>query len=436
MVMWDNSKTMDVAGFPKMALARQELYREEISDVGLAVVKEIDALNLKGHIRPGMRVAITAGSRGIDRIAEVLKACVDFLKELGVMPFLYPAMGSHGGATAEGQLSILADYGITEEAMGVPIHASMAVVELGVTHRGIPVFLDRVASEADALVVVNRVKTHTKFEGEIESGLFKMMAIGMGKHKGAAVYHRAAVDHGMEAIIVDAGELVIRKKEVLFGLGIVENGVDRITRLKAMRPEAMFEEEKMLLRFSKKVMARIPFDKIDLLIVDEIGKNISGTGMDSKVIGRHRDLIGEFSIFPHPKRIFVRDLTDASEGNATGIGLADFTTKRCVKKIDMKKTAVNCLTALSPEKAALPLSFATDREAIYTALKTVGLKSVADLRVMRIKNTLALETFLVSEGFQKDVSENPGTHLLEAFREMTFDDAENLLSFAVAEECK
>jgi len=420
----DNSSTR----FPKMALVRQDLYGEEITNVGQAVVEAIRGLNIEGRIFPGMRVAVPAGSRGIDRIDEVIKAVVDIFKEWGARPFIYPAMGSHGGATPEGQLSILKHYGITEETMGVPILASMDVVEVGVTERGVPVYLDKYAYEADALVVINRVKTHTKFDGEIESGLFKMMAIGMGKHKGASVYHRAAVDHGMEAIIVDAGRMVIEKRTVLFGLGIVENGVDRLTRIEAFHPDEMLEGEKELLRFSKDVMAKIPFDNLDLLIIDEIGKNISGTGMDTKVIGRHRDLIGDFWIHPHPKRIFVRDLTEASEGNATGIGLADFTTQRCVEKIDMNKTAVNCITALSPEKAALPLSFSTDREAIEAALKTLGLKPLSELRVVQIKNTLSLETLSVSEGLEKDVEENPKVQRLTDYTEMRFDDEGTLAS--------
>ena len=411
-----------------MALVRQDLYGEEITNVGQAVVEAIRGLNIEGRIFPGMRVAVPAGSRGIDRIDEVIKAVVDIFKEWGARPFIYPAMGSHGGATPEGQLSILKHYGITEETMGVPILASMDVVEVGVTERGVPVYLDKYAYEADALVVINRVKTHTKFDGEIESGLFKMMAIGMGKHKGASVYHRAAVDHGMETIIVDAGRMVIEKRTVLFGLGIVENGVDRLTRIEAFHPDEMLEGEKELLRFSKDVMAKIPFDNLDLLIIDEIGKNISGTGMDTKVIGRHRDLIGDFWIHPHPKRIFVRDLTEASEGNATGIGLADFTTQRCVEKIDMNKTAVNCITALSPEKAALPLSFSTDREAIEVALKTLGLKPLSELRVVQIKNTLSLETLSVSEGLEKDVEENPKVQRLTDYTEMRFDDEGTLAS--------
>lgn len=414
--------------FPNMALVSQELYREEIPDVAEAVTTALKGLGLEGRLHPGMRVAVPAGSRGIDRIDEVLKAVVDFLKGRGAAPFLYPAMGSHGGATPEGQLSILKHYGITEETMGVPILASMEVVQLGTTPRGVPVFLDRFAFEADALVIINRIKTHTKFNGEIESGLFKMMAIGMGKHKGASVYHRAAVDHGMETIIVEAGKMVLESCNVLFGLGIVENGVDRITRIEATPPDKMLEEEKKLLKFSKEVMAKIPFDNLDLLIIDEIGKNISGTGMDSKVIGRHRDLIGDFWIHPHPKRIFVRDLTDVSEGNATGIGLADFTTRRCVEKIDMQKTAVNCLTALSPEKAAIPLSFPNDRKAIEAALKTVGIKPVSELRVAHIRNTLDIERLSVSEGLALDLSNHPKVSQLSPFKEMVFDSEGMLIS--------
>jgi uncharacterized protein (DUF362 family) len=419
---------MDKMKFPRMALIRQDLYREEITDVRQSVIEAVHKLNIRGKIYPGMRVAVTAGSRGIDRIDEVIKAVIDILKEWGAHPFIYPAMGSHGGAMPEGQVSILRHYGITEETMDVPILSSMDVVKIGVTPRGVPVFLDKFAYEADALIVVNRIKTHTKFDGQIESGLFKMMAIGMGKHKGASVYHRAAVDHGMEAIIVDAGEMILKKCSVLFGLGIVENGVDRITRIKALHPDEMLEGEKELLRFSKGVMAKIPFDNLDLLIIDEIGKNISGTGMDTKVIGRHRDLIGDFWIHPHPKRIFVRDLTEASEGNATGVGLADFTTRRCIEKIDIRKTAVNCITALSPEKAALPLSFPTDREAIEAALQTVGIKPVSMLRIAQIINTLALEIISVSEGLEGDVMGDLRVQKLTDYEEMKFDDAGSLVS--------
>ncbi len=414
--------------FPKMGLVQQELYTKEVKDLSSAVRRELDRVTRDIKIHTGMRIAIPVGSRGIDRIDEVIKAVADYLKDLKANPFIYPAMGSHGGATPEGQKSILRHYGITEKEMGIPIYASMDVVKLGVTSRGVPVFIDKHAYYADGLVIINRIKTHTKFTGEVESGLFKMMAIGMGKHKGASIYHQAAVDHGMESIILDAGNMVLRKCPVLFGLGIVENGVDRITKLEAFLPDEMLEGEKRLLRFSKKVMAKIPFDSLDLLIIDEIGKDISGTGMDTKVAGRHRDLIGDFWIHPHPKRIFVRGLSPASDGNATGIGLADFTTRSCIEKIDMHKTAINCLTALSPEKAALPLSFPTDREAIFQALKTVGLKPTESLRVVHIKNTLQLQKFAISEGLRYELSKFPRISQITPFRDMAFDRDGNLLS--------
>jgi len=411
-----------------MALIRQELYRQEIGDLSQAIETSLSLLPLHDRLRPGMRIAIPVGSRGIDRIDVVIKAVIDYLKKRGTVPFLFPAMGSHGGATPDGQRSILKHYGITETSMGVPILASMEVVSLGETPRGIPVFIDKFAFEADAIVVINRIKTHTKFDGEIESGLFKMMAIGMGKHKGASFYHRAAVDHGMETIIVEAGQAVLAQCPVLFGLGIVENGVDRITRIEAFLPHEMLEGEKKLLKFSKQIMAKIPFDHLDLLIIDEIGKDISGTGMDTKVVGRHRDLIGDFWIHPHPKRIFVRDLTEATEGNATGLGLADFTTQHCIQKVDIQKTAVNCLTALSPEKAALPLSFPNDREGIETALKTVGIKPVSKLRIVHIKNTLHLEEISISEGLIPDLNTFPDITLLTPFQAMKFDPTGKLIS--------
>jgi hypothetical protein len=414
--------------FPKMGLVRMSLYEKEIKDISKEVATSMASLSLDKRIKPGQTIAVTAGSRGIDRLDEVIKSCVDVLKTMGADPFIFPAMGSHGGATAEGQKSLLAHNGISEKKMGVPIHSSMTVSEVGRTQRNVPVYLDQYASNADALVIINRIKTHTKFEGEIESGLFKMMAIGMGKHQGASVYHRAAVEHGMEAIIIDAGQMIIERCPVLFGLGIVENGLGRITELKAIAPANMLDEEKRLLSLSKKVMAKIPFDQVDLLIVDEMGKNISGTGMDSKVIGRHRDLIGDFWIKPHPKRIFVRDLTDLSDGNATGVGLADFITDRLAKKINREKTVINCLTGLSPEKAATPIAFPNDNEAIGAALQTVGIKENHKMRVVNIQNTRKLDRMVVSEAFSSEIEHNSSIEQISPWLPMAFDTENNLIS--------
>ncbi|UCF81962.1 MAG: DUF2088 domain-containing protein [Desulfobacteraceae bacterium] len=414
--------------FPKMALVGLSLYDKELENVSKEVSTTIASLSRDKTIRPGQTIAVSAGSRGIDRIDEVTRSCVDVLKGVGAKPFIFPAMGSHGGATADGQKTLLAHLGITEESMGVPVRSSMEVIEVGVTHRNVPVYLDGYAADADALVVINRIKTHTKFEGDIESGLFKMMAIGMGKHQGASVYHRAAVDHGMEAIIIDAGLMILKRCPVLFGLGVVENGLGRVTELKAVLPGQMMEEEKRLLALSKKVMAKIPFDHIDLLIVDEMGKNISGTGMDSKVIGRHRDLIGDFWIHPHPKRIFVRDLTDLSDGNATGVGLADFITHRLAKRIDRDKTVINCLTGLSPEKAAIPIAFPNDKEAIGAALETVGIKDINEMRVVNIQNTRNLDRMFVSEAFLPEIERSSTIEQISSWLPMPFDKEGNLIS--------
>jgi hypothetical protein len=419
---------MNKTDFPKMALVRMSLYEKEIEDISKKVATSMASLSLDKKIRPGQTIAVAAGSRGIDRIDQVIKSCVDVLKEMGAKPFIFPAMGSHGGATAEGQKNLLAHNGISEKTMGVPIRSSMDVSEVGITKRNVPVYLDQYASNADALVIINRIKTHTKFEGDIESGLFKMMAIGIGKHKGASIYHRAAVDHGMEAIIIDAGMMILERCPVLFGLGVVENGLGRLTELKAIAPETMLDEEKSLLSLSKKVMAKIPFDQVDLLIVDEMGKNISGTGMDSKVIGRHRDLIGDFWIQPHPKRIFVRDLTDLSDGNATGVGLADFITDRLAKKINKEKTVINCLTGLSPEKAAIPITFSNDHEAIHSALQTIGIKETNKMRVVNIQSTRKLDKMFVSEAFSPEIGSNSAIEQISPWLPMPFDKENNLIS--------
>lgn len=414
--------------FPKMALVGLSLYDKELENVSKEVASSIAHLSLDKKLRPGQTIAVTAGSRGIDRIDEVTRSCVDVLKGMGTKPFIFPAMGSHGGATAEGQKTLLAHLGISQEKMGVPIFSSMEVLEVGVTHRNVPVYLDSHAADADALVVINRIKTHTKFEGNIESGLFKMMAIGMGKHQGASVYHRAAVDHGMESIIVDAGLMILKRCPVIFGIGVVENGLGRITELKAITPGQMLDEEKRLLSLSKKIMAKIPFDQIDLLIVDEMGKNISGTGMDSKVIGRHRDLIGDFWIHPHPRRILVRDLTDLSDGNATGVGLADFITHRLAKKIDRDKTVINCLTGLSPEKAAIPIAFPNDKEAIGAALETIGIKEINEIRVVNIQNTRKLDRIFVSEAFSPEIEASSSLEQISPWLPMPFEKEGNLIS--------
>jgi len=414
--------------WPEMALIKQNFDAQRLADVSGEVTREIEGLILAEKIKKGDSVAITAGSRGIANIDVIIKAVVEHVKGLGAHPFIFPAMGSHGGATDQGQAKVLEGFGITAETMGCPIKSSMAVVCLGEASDGYPIYVDKHASEADHIAVVNRVKAHTKFEGPIESGLMKMMAIGMGKHKGAEYYHKAAVQLTFQRIVERVGLEVIQRSPVRFGLGVVENAYHQTCLIKALRPEGIFEGEKRLLAISKERMPRLPFDEIDILIIDQIGKDISGTGMDTNVTGRNRDILGDFTSSPRVKRIFVRDLTDETKGNAIGIGFADYTTTRLADKIDRKKTYVNCLTAISPEKGAIPMHFDTDREALDACLNTIGNISAAQVRLVHIKNTLALTEIYVSRAYEAGIDQNRALTRLGDWRKVKLDEAGNLVS--------
>jgi len=304
----------------------------------------------------------------------------------------------------------------------------MEVDEIGKTRDGLSVFLDRFARGADHIIVINRVKPHTKFEGPIESGLMKMMAIGMGKHTGARLYHQAAVGYGMTRVIETVGRVVMENAPVLCGLGLVENGYDRTAIIRAVLPENLAEAEKKLLDEARRRMARIPFADIDLLIIDEIGKNISGTGMDTNVTGVNRDILGTFNAEPRTRRLFVRDLTPETEGNALGIGFADFTTTRLVEKIDRQKTYINCLTGISPEKGAIPMHFETDRECIEAAIHCLGMVTPETLRIVHIRNTLSLETLNVSRAYLPEIQRNNALEIIGKWQPMAFGADGNLIT--------
>src|SRR5919108_1884221 len=389
--------------FPKMIRIQQRLMAPTLSDIRAAVRAEVRKLTLAARVKAGQQVAIPAGSRGIANIVTILETVVQEMQALGLVPFIFPAMGSHGGATAKGQCEVLATYGITEERLGVPIRATMEVIELGRTPRGMPVFADKIAAEADWVAVINRIKPHTEFSGNIESGLMKMMAIGFGNHRGALNTHQYAVKYSYRVAIPEIGMAILERLPVLFGLGILENAYDQTAKIVAIPPERFMAEEQALLREARELMARLPVDFLHLLIVDEMGKDISGAGMDTNVIGRVM-VIGE----PEPEspkilRIYVRDLSERTYGNAIGIGLADFCSQRLVAKIDPIPTQINCITAMTPEKARLPIAFETDREAIATALTTVGPIEPWEARVIRIKNTLEMEEVQVSEALLDDL---------------------------------
>jgi len=411
---------------PKMYRICQRFDDTRVKDIRATVRAELGRLAWSA-IQPGQRVAITAGSRGIADIAEVLAAIVEFLKSLDADPFLFPAMGSHGGATAAGQVAVLEQLGVTEASVKAPIVSSMETAEIGLTEDRVPVFMDKNALAADHIVVVNRIKSHTKFKAPIESGLMKMMAIGMGKLKGAELYHKAAVQHTFFKIIADAARLVLTEAPVICAVGILENAYGQTAKIKALKTAEIESKEKDLLLLSKKMMAKLPFNEIDLLIIDEMGKDISGVGIDPNITGRNRDLLG---VFPHPaevKRLFVRDLTDRSKGNATGIGLADITTQKLVDKIDYAATYKNCITGISLEKAAVPMHFGNDRGAIEVALGCIGAIPAAKSKIVRIKNTLRLDSAEVSEAYAAMIQQKPDLEILSGPDAMEFNGDNNLL---------
>lgn len=412
--------------FPEIALFRQKLHAEELQDVPGAVRTALETLNISSATKSGESVAVCVGSRGISQISLIVSECVKHLMNNGLKPFIVPAMGSHGGTTPEGERSVLAKLGIDESRVKVPILPAEDVVRIGTLKIGIPILMDKGAAEADHIVVINRVKPHTKFHGPIESGLTKMLTVGLGKGKGAAIYHRAAVQHTF-GILHDAARRILEECSVLFGLAILEDGYRHISRIRAVGPENWHQTERKLLEEARVMVPRIPFDPIDILIVDEIGKEISGIGMDSNVTGRHRDIVGDFFTPPHAKRIFVRNLSPESDGNANGIGLADVTTRRLVDAIDFEKTYQNALTAISPEKAAVPMHFETDRECVETCLNTIGMVQPEAARIVRIKNTATLETLWISRALEAEAALNRDIKILKTWEPMSFDDQGNLL---------
>ena len=413
--------------FPQIFRVRQNFEAPRVADVAAEVRTQLDKLQLGQRIKPGQSVAITVGSRGIANILTVTQAIVDSIKRLGAKPFLVPAMGSHGGGTAEGQLGVLASYGVTEEACGCPIRSSMETVVVCQTAEGINVHFDRHAFEADHVVVANRVKPHTGFVGDIESGLMKMMLIGLGKHKGAIEYHQAIQDHSFGQIIRSVAGRVLEQCRIVAGLAIVENGYDQTAAIVGVQPGEFEEREKELLVMAKRLLPRLPFEEIHVLIIDEIGKNISGAGMDTNVVGRkyhaHEPARRET---PKVKRICVRGLTEATHGNASGIGLAEFCTTRALQQTDIGITRINCLTAGHVSAAMLPLDYATDREMLAAAFPTIGRVAPADCRMVWIANTLELGEVECSAAFLDAARERADLEILCEPRPLPFDKFGNL----------
>jgi hypothetical protein len=409
----------DHGPLPEWALVRHAMDPAQVDDARAAVRAALEPVI--GAVTPGARACVAAGSRGIDRIDQVIRAVVERLQEAGASVFIVPAMGSHGGATAEGQLEVLAGYGITPATMGCEIRSSMETVELGEVAPGVPVFVDRHAfEEADLIIPVNRVKPHTDFDGEIESGLMKMIAIGLGKQKGADTLHRQGFATFHE-LIPAVGLHTLARAPIPFGVALVENGRARLLHVEAVPANRMAERERELLVMARTAMARLPLHAMDVLVLDAIGKDISGLGMDSNVVGRYYK--GATGSGPSIQRVIVRDLTAETEGNAVGIGLADVVLRRAVEKIDVHKTYMNCITAKTPEGARIALTVDSDREALTIAIACSLRVAPETTRIVRVRDTKHLELLYVSAPALADVLATGTCEVVGPLHAIRFDEA-------------
>ena len=419
---------LDVA-LPKMVTVRQNFDAPKVADIPALVESEFTKEEIRALVKPGQVIAVGCGSRGIANIATIAKAVIDGLLALGAKPFIFPCMGSHGAASAEGQKQVLAGYGISEATMGVPVHATMETTVVGQLDDGTPVHMDANAAQAEGIVVINRVKPHTAFRGATESGLTKMLAIGIGKINGATTYHQ----HGMDVfptLLPKVRDVNIKARNVLFGVGIVENAYDETAAIELIPAEQIGEREPALQEMAKRNMPRLQFSEIDVLVIEEMGKNISGAGFDPNITGRNRRVI-EWKTDLLVKKIVVLGLTPESHGNATGIGGADVVTMRLYQDMDVGATYANVITSMNLDGAAIPLIMNTDRDAIALAVKTVVRVKPEDCRIVRIRNTLHLAEIEVSEPMLAEVKANKQKfRIVSPAKPFEFDDAGQLTRLA------
>jgi hypothetical protein len=401
---------MPKVSLPPLVPVRQHFADQRVDDVPGAMRRALEGLGLAARVRPGMRVAITAGSRGITGIPTLLATAAAYIKGLGAQPVLVAAMGSHGGGTADGQRAVLQSLGITPESAGAPLYCGTDVVDLGRTEDGLTVYLDAYAARADGILVINRVKPHTSFHGPFESGLVKMLVVGLGKPAGAQQFHSLGA-HRLSSALEAIGRVILDRVPVLGGVAVLENGREETADLVPLRPEEMLAAEPRLLERARTLLPRLPVRSLDLLVVEEMGKNISGTGMDTNVIGR-MGIAGVPDGEPLIQRIAVLDLTDASHGNANGMGLADFVSRRFQQKIDFAATYLNTLTATFVQRAKMPIVLDDDRQVAETALATIGSPPPDAARVIRIRNTLMLEHLWCSPAVVAEIRTQPGVAIL------------------------
>ena len=408
---------------PKMYRARQIFKDAAIDDIQAVLAEQFNQPAIEQSLKAKKRIAIAVGSRGMNRLTELVKTTVKQLQQRGAEAFVVPSMGSHGGATADGQKSVLKELGITEETVGCPIISSMETVELGKMDNGLPILIDKEAMQADGIIIINRIKPHTSFSGPLESGLVKMLAIGLGKQQGADSCHAMGFGH-MAVNIVEMTKIKIAKAPILFGIATIENAYDKITKIRLIPAEQIIEEEKQLLSEAKANMPRILFNPLDILVVDEMGKQFSGTGTDPNITGRaatpYLDLKQQVT------KMAVLDLSSTSHGNATGVGLADICTQRLVNKIDFDATYANHITSTVLAHGKIPVTMKNDLRALQLAMKTSNCLDFSTLRAVRLLNTLQIENILISAGLLEEAKANPDIEVTDTLHDWSFDEDGNL----------
>lgn len=412
--------------FPKIIKIKQNFDSYKVKDINFVITQEMLKKNIKAKIKPGMSIAVGVGSRGIANLLEIVKDVIDVIKGCGANPFIIPAMGSHGGATEEGQKEILASYGITENNLGVPIKSNMEVVEIAKYKGKVPIYFDKNACGVNGVIPINRVKIHTDWRGEVESGLLKMLVIGFGKHKGATEIHSLGMEN-FHKIIPEVGSVIINKVPVIFGVACIEDAYGQTAEIRILIPEEFYSQEKDMLKRSKEIMAKINIPQIDVLVIDEIGKDISGDGLDPNIIGRFRGKQKNVIENPDVKQIVVLKLSKRTHGNAIGMGYADIITKELFDSIDFKPTYTNSITTGDLFEVKIPLIANSDKEAIGLSLNIIK-KNASNVRLVRIKNTLKLDEIIISEAIFKEIENKEffkiGRNIV---RKMRFDEDGRLI---------
>lgn len=418
------SRLLSDVPIPRVVKVRQSFERPIIEDVGSKFAEVLNGSGILESVTSGMTIAVGVGSRGIANQPQILRLLLDEIKSRGASPFIVPAMGSHGGATASGQKNMLEGMGIAESTMGAPVRATMEVVTVGESANGLPVSVDRLAYEADGVVVINRIKPHVAFRGNYESGLMKMMAIGLGKQRGAEICHESGFGN-MAVNIPSIARSLIESVNIIGAIALVENAYHETCGIEVVKKERIEELEPKLLDLAKALSAKIHFDEFDVLIIDEIGKDISGTGFDTNVVGRYHTPFAHGG--PAITRLSVLDLTEASHGNANGVGIADFTTRRLLDKMRFDQTYPNSLTTTVPASVKIPMVLANDREAIQAAIRTCNIGDKRSVRLVRIKNTVNLDTIEVSANLADTATSHPAMEVIGAPYPLEFDDRGNLI---------